>query len=119
MNFAVLEDDRVKKSEKIDKYLDLVKEQRMLWNTRVMLIPTVVGALGTLPKGLVKELEKFEISERIETIQITESTRILRRVLETCGHSDISERPPANDSVKNTPESFNNNNNDYNNDNNI
>ena len=51
-----------------------------------MVIPIVIGALGTVPKGLVKVLEEMEIGGRAETIQTTillRSTRILRRVLET------------------------------------
>ena len=51
-----------------------------------MVIPTVVGALGTVIEGLVKILEDLEIGGRVETIQTTvllRSARILRRVLET------------------------------------
>ena len=49
-------------------------------------IPIVIDALGTVIKGLVQELEDFEIRGRKETIQNTallRSARILRRVLET------------------------------------
>ena len=48
---------------------------------KVSVIPTIIGALGTVPKGL-----KRETGGQIETIQITallRSDRILRRVLET------------------------------------
>ena len=51
-------------------------------------IPIVIGELGTIPKGLVKGLEHFEIIGQVETIQTTtllRSARILRRVLETRG----------------------------------
>ena len=37
----------------------------------VTLIAIVVGALGTVLKGLEKRLEELEISGRIETIQTT------------------------------------------------
>ena len=50
------------------------------------MIPSVVGALGTVPKGLESGLENLEIRGRIDTIQNTallQSARILRRVLET------------------------------------
>ena len=53
---------------------------------KVTVIPIVIGALGTIPKGLVKGLKELEIEGRAETIQTTallRSTRILRRVLET------------------------------------
>ena len=49
-------------------------------------MPIEISALGTLPKGLEKELEDSEIRERAETIQtiaLLRFFRILRRVLET------------------------------------
>ena len=33
------------------------------------MLPIVIGALGTITKGLVKGLEEMEIRERAETIQ--------------------------------------------------
>ena len=53
---------------------------------KVTLISFVIGALGTIPKGLVKGLEDSEIRGQMEIIQTTvlwRSARILRRVLET------------------------------------
>ena len=53
---------------------------------KVTVIPIVIGALGTVTKGLIKELEDLEIRRQVETIQMTallRSARILRRVLET------------------------------------
>ena len=53
---------------------------------KVIVIPVVIGELGTIPKGLVKGLEDLEMRGLEETIQITallRSIRILRRVLET------------------------------------
>ncbi len=49
------------------------------------IIPIVIGAFGTVTKGLLKGLE-LEVGDRVETIQTTallRTTRILRRVLET------------------------------------
>ena len=49
-------------------------------------IPIVIGALGTIPKGLEKGLEDLEIRKQIEIIQMTvlfRLARMLRRVLET------------------------------------
>ena len=50
--FAVPADIRVeiKENKKINKYLDLARELRKLWNMRMTV---VVGVLGTVPKGLV------------------------------------------------------------------
>ena len=53
---------------------------------KITVIPIVIGALGTLLKGLLKRLDDLEIRGQIETIQTTallRSARILRRVLET------------------------------------
>ena len=47
-----------------------------------MVIPLVVGALGTIPKGLVKALEHLEIRGHPDTT-LLRSARILTRVLET------------------------------------
>ena len=70
---------------------------------KVIIIPFVIGAVGTVTKGLIKGLEDLEI--RVETIQSTallRSARILRRVLETCCPSNFSEKPSANADVKNS-----------------
>ena len=34
-------------------------------------IPIVIDALGTVTKGIIKELENLEIIEQVETIQTT------------------------------------------------
>ena len=72
------------------------------------MIPIVIGALGTISKGYVKGLEDFEIRGQMETIQTTallRSARILRWVLETCSHSDTSEKPLSNSGVKTSQKS--------------
>ena len=65
-------------------------------------MPIVIGALGTVNKGLIIRLEELEIRGQVVTIQITalRSARILRRVLETCCHSNSSENPSANAGVR-------------------
>ena len=50
------------------------------------IIPIVIGAFGTVAKGLLKGLEDLEVGSRLETIQTTallKTPRILRRVMET------------------------------------
>ena len=88
MDFTVSADHRVKfkESEKKDKYLDLARELKKLWNMKVKFIPIVIVVLGTVTKRLLKGLEDLEIRGRVETIQITailRSTKILRKVLKT------------------------------------
>ena len=69
-----------------NKYLDLARELKKLWNTQVTIIPIVIGAFGTITKELLKGLEDLEVSGRVETIQtiiLLRMARIQRRVLET------------------------------------
>ena len=50
------------------------------------IIPIVIGAFGTVAKGLLKGLEGLEAGGRVETIQTTafwRMARILRKVMET------------------------------------
>ena len=88
MNFAVPADHRIKlkESEKKDKYLDLARDFKKLWNMKVTIISIVIGAFGTVTKGLLRGLEDLEVGGRVETIRTTallRTARILRRVLET------------------------------------
>ena len=88
VNFAVPADHGIilKESEKKDKYLDLARELKKLWNMTVTIAPIVIGALGTITKGLFKVLGDLEVGGRVETIQTTallRTARIMRRVLET------------------------------------
>ena len=53
---------------------------------KVAIIPIVIGAFGTITKGLLKDLEDLEVGGRVETIQaivLLNMARILRRVLES------------------------------------
>ena len=63
MEFAVPANHRVKlkESEKKDKYVDLARKKP--WNIKVPIISIliVIGALGTVIKGLIKGLEDLEI----------------------------------------------------------
>ena len=48
VDFAVPADHRIKlkESEKKDKYLDLTRELKKLWNIKVTIIPIMIGAFG-------------------------------------------------------------------------
>ena len=88
VDFALPADHRInlKESEKKDKYLDLARGLKKLWNMKVTIVPIVIDALGTITKGLLKGLEDLEVGRQVETIQTTallRTARILRRVLET------------------------------------
>ena len=84
VDFAVPADYRIKLNVKKDKYLDLARELKKLWNMKVTIIPFVIGTFGTVTKGLLKGLEELEVGGRVETIQTStlRTARILRRVLE-------------------------------------
>ena len=47
----------LKQCEKNDKYLDLARELKKLWNMKVTIVPIVIYALGTITKGLLKVLK--------------------------------------------------------------
>ena len=72
---------------------------------KVTIIPIVIGAFGTVTKGLLKGLEDLEVGGRVDIIQTTSllrTARILSRVLETNCHFDSSEKPSVNTDVKNS-----------------
>ena len=73
VDFAVPADHRIKlkECEKKDKYLDLARELKKLWNMPVTIIQIVIGAFGTVTKGLLKGLEDLEVGGRVETTQTT------------------------------------------------
>ena len=62
-HFAVLVDHRVKLKEnkKQDKYLDLARVLKKLWNKKVIMIPIVICMLVTVTKRLVSGVEDLEI----------------------------------------------------------
>ena len=47
--------------EKKDKYLDLARELKKLWNMQVTIISIVIGSFGTVTKGLLKGLEDLKV----------------------------------------------------------
>ena len=75
---------------------------------KVTIVPIVIGAFGTITKGLLKGLEDLEVDKQVETIQTTallRTPRILRRIWtpEKTGYqSNSSEKPSANTDVKNS-----------------
>ena len=107
---TVSADHRIKLKEgvKRDKYLDLARELKILWNMKVTIIPIVVGAFGTVTKGLLKGLEDLELaadwrpSKQQHYWKRPEYWEESWRVEETCCHSISSERPSAYGDVKNS-----------------
>ena len=88
----------MKECENRDKYRDLARELKKLENMKVTIIPILIGAFGTVTKGLLKDLEDLEVGGRVETIEITtllKTAGIRRRFLKICCHSISSERLSA------------------------
>ena len=73
-----------KEEEKIDKYMDLAAEVGRQFRVKTVTVPTVLGALGTVPAKLSKLIEKLEVEdmiESLETVVLISTTAILRRNL--------------------------------------
>ena len=116
VDFTVPADHRIKlkESEKKDKYLDLARELKKLWNMKGTIIPI---AFGTVSKGLLKRQDDFLVSGRVEPSKLQyyweqpEYWEESWRLKETCCHSNSRERPSVSTDVKNSKGI---NNNDYN-----
>ena len=73
-----------KKEEKIDKYMDLAAEVRKKFRVKTLIVPTVLGALRTVPAKLSEKLKKLKMKDIIGNLQtavLISTTAILRRVL--------------------------------------
>ena len=61
VDYAIPVDHHVKEKEeeKIDKYMDLAAEVRRQFRVKTVIVPIVLGALGTVPAKLSKSLKKI------------------------------------------------------------
>ena len=118
VDFAVPAVQRIKlkECEKRDKYLDLARELKKLWNMKVTIIPIVIGAFGKVTKGLLKDLEDLEDlvtewrpSRQQHYWKRPEYWEKSWRLEETCCHSNSSERPSDVADMKNSNYNDNNN----------
>ena len=74
----------LKEIEKKSKYKDLELEIQRMWQMKTKVIPEVVGAFGTVKKGMVENIKK--VSERAtvtktQKICLLGFAQILRKVL--------------------------------------
>ena len=86
INITVLRDQnmKVKKLEKITKYEDLRLQVQKLWAVRTIVIPIVVGALGTVSEELENQLKTIGIPiiiSCLHKVALVGTAFILRRVL--------------------------------------
>ena len=66
------------------KYYDLGVEIQRMWLMKTIVLPVVIGALGTVKKGMVENIEKVSKSASVTEIQkicMLGSARIFRKVL--------------------------------------
>ena len=72
IDFAVPADYRInlKECEKKNKYHNLARELKKLWNMKGTILPIVIGAFGTSTKGLSKGMEDLEVGGRVENSQM-------------------------------------------------
>ena len=69
------------------------------WNMNVTIVPIVIGAFGTITKGLLKGLEDLEVGGRVETIQMTALLRTARITEKSPGdlrRLDVTQTPVKN-----------------------
>ena len=62
VDFAIPMDHHVKEKEeeKIDKYMDLAAEVRRQFRVKTVIVPIVLGALGTVPAKVSESLKKLK-----------------------------------------------------------
>ena len=55
MDFAVYHRVKLNEKEKRDKYQDLARELKKLWNMKVTVIPIIIVVLGTVTKDFYRD----------------------------------------------------------------
>ena len=75
---------RTRNKRKLKTIKTLNEKLGRVWNCHeVKIIPIVIGALGTVPKGLIKGLETLEMTSAFDLLQkacLPGSARIFRKV---------------------------------------
>ena len=73
-----------KKAEKLENYAELRVEVARMWNKDTVVIPVIIGALGSIPKDLNMFLDKLDIKYELDILQhsvLLGTANILRKVL--------------------------------------
>ena len=70
IDFAIPGDQNIaiKEQEKTDKYQDLRIELQKVWNVKVVVIPVIIGALGTMSKEIHHYIKQINIPANIVSI---------------------------------------------------
>ena len=71
IDMAFPEDGRVSETEdkKVEKYQDLAREIRTMWQVRTEVILVVMGALGSVPMNLENNLKVIDAKISVKVIQ--------------------------------------------------
>ena len=73
----------LKRNEKLDNYSELRLEIARMWDKETLIVPIIIGALGSIPNDLECNLKKLDIYN-VETLQksvLLGTANILRKVL--------------------------------------
>ena len=86
IDVAIQEDSGVKEKEfeKVEKYENLARELRRMWEVKTSVVRIVLGALGTVPlwlKGILKGIDVDTSNSLIQKSALLGSARFLRKVL--------------------------------------
>ena len=74
----------LKRNEKLDNYSELQLEIARMWDKETLIVPIIIGALGSIPNDLEYNLKKLGISYNVETLQksvLLGTANILRKAL--------------------------------------
>ena len=74
----------LKRNEKLDNYSELRLEIARMWDKETLIVPIIIGALGSIPNDLECNLRKLVISYNLGILQKSVSlgtADILRKVL--------------------------------------
>ena len=85
INFAVPGDSKIeeKEEDKTEKYQDLGRELKKIWNVKVKIIPIVVVSLGgVLFRNRLKQIAITSGTARVQKTVLLGKARILRKALE-------------------------------------
>ena len=72
------------RNEKLDNYSELRLEIARMWDKETLIVPIIIGALGSIPNDLECNLKKLGISYNVGTLQksvLLGTANILRKVL--------------------------------------
>ena len=74
----------LKRNKKLDNYSELRLEIARMWDKETLIVPIIIGALGSIPNDLECNLNKLGISYNVGTLQksvLLGTANILRKVL--------------------------------------